>query len=579
MGFALPPAYLNATKYTGDQISDVPCVDRPRAPTVTDINYPILTMWRNGDTNAVSPNAFGDLWYLAYFIGQTGTSYLAHWIKLSGGGGGFGPLVEINVPLGVTPIQPDGIGAITFTSTGGTVAITGSSANPNNHNINFDLTGGGLAVDSFTVQAATAPGLTTVTPDGLGNVVVNGNPVVNHLVPVETRSRALNAYNVEVQYAASNAGALATKSGLAHFDSSSFTVDPNTGYVTLAGGGLAVDSFQVQDVFAPGVQPVAPTGAGLITFNGAAVANHSVVLETSTRALNAMNVEVQYATTAVGSDATKSGVAHFSSVDFSVDANGFVQSTIPGGGGSVLSIDVDAHTAPGTDPVIPLIGVIKMTGAQVATGTIGANVIRTDSLAANTLTIEVQQSTTSVAKDTTKNGVAHFQSNQFGVDEGFVTLTGNNSSQPAFFAQRSVGVANVTGDATPYQVIFDTEIFDQSNSYNPATGVFTAPTTGTYLFTTNVLATNVNNALFTEGIIWIETTQRIIATNQISPFACCSISGAVIQVSLATNVVCQMTAGDTAVVKFFVATGPKTVGVGFQLATDPRTFFSGCKLC
>ncbi len=112
------------------------------------------------------------------------------------------------------------------------------------------------------------------------------------------------------------------------------------------------------------MNPVAPTGAGLITFNGAAVANHSVVLETRSRALNTMNVEVQYATSAAATDATKSGVAHFHDTQFTVDANGFVQ--LAGGSGPAIeSIDVDTHNAPGTDPVLPSVtGQISVTGAS-----------------------------------------------------------------------------------------------------------------------------------------------------------------------------------------------------------------------
>lgn len=96
---------------------------------------------------------------------------------------------------------------------------------------------------------------------------------------------------------------------------------------------------------------------------------------------------------------------------------------LPGGLFAVQKINVDAHTAPGTDPVVAdATGTITITGGQVATGTIGTNVIRTDSLAANTFTIEIQRSTAVAASDITKNGVAHFDSADFAVDaNGFVT--------------------------------------------------------------------------------------------------------------------------------------------------------------
>lgn len=112
----------------------------------------------------------------------------------------------------------------------------------------------------------------------------------------------------------------------------------------LSGGSIGVDSFDVQSATAPGVDPVVPTAGGQVTVNGAVVANHSVVLETHSRAANAYNVEVQYATSAAATDGTKSGVAHFNSALFTVDASGFVSTsgtgvanTITGDSGGALS--------------------------------------------------------------------------------------------------------------------------------------------------------------------------------------------------------------------------------------------------
>lgn len=100
--------------------------------------------------------------------------------------------------------------------------------------------------------------------------------------------------------------------------------------------------------------------------------------------------------------------------------------TLDGGGQAIDQVNVDANTAPGTDPVVPTAsGEITVTGAQVAAGAVGANVIRTDSLAANTYTIEIQRSTSAAAADSTKNGVSHFDSARFTVDaNAFVSLNG-----------------------------------------------------------------------------------------------------------------------------------------------------------
>ncbi len=110
--------------------------------------------------------------------------------------------------------------------------------------------------------------------------------------------------------------------------STTLTVGYSSPDITIeSAGGLAATNFDVQANTAPGTDPVVPTAAGVVTVNGSAVANHSVVLETRSRAANAFNLEVQYAAAAASTDATKSGVAHFNSAQFTADANGFVSAT------------------------------------------------------------------------------------------------------------------------------------------------------------------------------------------------------------------------------------------------------------
>lgn len=105
-----------------------------------------------------------------------------------------------------------------------------------------------------------------------------------------------------------------------------------------------------------------------------------------------------------------------------------------GGTGPFLEIEVDANTAPGTDPVLPDAGgLLTITGGQVATGVIGANVIRTNSLAANTFTIQIQRSTTAASANSTLNGVSHYNASQFTVDsDGFVSLSGGGAAVDSF---------------------------------------------------------------------------------------------------------------------------------------------------
>lgn len=104
---------------------------------------------------------------------------------------------------------------------------------------------------------------------------------------------------------------------------------------------------------------------------------------------------------------------------------------LAGGSVGIDSINVDASTPPGTDPVLPDVnGEITVTGAQVASGTVGANVLRSNSLAANTYTIEVQRSGSAGSADSTLNGVSHFDSAVFSVDSaGFVSAAGTGLGQ------------------------------------------------------------------------------------------------------------------------------------------------------
>jgi len=181
------------------------------------------------------------------------------------------------------------------------------------------LAGGSIAVDSFAVQTGTSP----VVPTSAGLVTLNGAVVAAGTNPIRTDGTGANTIAIEVQTSQAIAAADATKIGLANFDSAAFDVSA-TGFVQLNGGGIAATAFDVQANTAPGTDPVVPTAAGVVTINGAAVANHSVVLETRSRAANAYNLEVQYSASAAATDATKSGVSHFNSAQFSVDANGFV---------------------------------------------------------------------------------------------------------------------------------------------------------------------------------------------------------------------------------------------------------------
>jgi hypothetical protein len=61
--------------------------------------------------------------------------------------------------------------------------------------------------------------------------------------------------------------------------------------------------------------------------------------------------------------------------------------------------------------------------------------------------------------------------------------------QIAFSAVVSSQIPNVTGNATEYGIVFNSETYDYGSNYNNATGTFTAPATGKYLLSTAVRIT------------------------------------------------------------------------------------------
>lgn len=235
-GFGLQPKNINTLAYTGPLLVTVPAKAFSHAPTTSDRNYPILTigMYTNETADGIG-NVQGDIWYLATFTPQTPTTpLLANWRKLSTGMSG--PLLMIPVPNGTSPVVPNALGSLAFTSNTGTITITGGT-----NTINFDLAGGGLAIDQINVDAHTAPGTDPVVPTATGEVIITGAQVATGTIGanvIRTNSLAANTFTIEVQRSTAVAATDSTKNGVSHFFSTQFAVD-SSGFVTLAGSGTA----------------------------------------------------------------------------------------------------------------------------------------------------------------------------------------------------------------------------------------------------------------------------------------------------------------------------------------------------
>lgn len=153
-------------------------------------------------------------------------------------------------------------------------------------------------------------------------------------------------------------------------------------------------------------------------------------------------------------------------------------------------------------------------------------------------------------------------------------LTSNGAATPASFqavsgssvyfrAYVNVGIANVTGDGTIYQIIPNATQFNVGGGFNAGTGEFTAPSSGKYLLTLNTFLQAVNNALFTQGHTFIQINGAINTNPALfyNPFSAGSASGDFL--TSASDIV-QLTAGD--VIRYFVTVsgGPKTVIIAGQ---------------
>jgi hypothetical protein len=126
---------------------------------------------------------------------------------------------------------------------------------------------------------------------------------------------------------------------------------------------------------------------------------------------------------------------------------------------------------------------------------------------------------------------------------------------------------NVTGNGTVYTVIFDTELADVSGNYNNSTGVFTAPVTGKYLFTTAIEVTNLG--IHSSGSCQIVTTPKTFTGMLLNP----ATAKVGTTLSFLCSVVVSLSSGNTASATVTISNSTKTVGV--LGSSSALTHFSG----
>ena len=149
----------------------------------------------------------------------------------------------------------------------------------------------------------------------------------------------------------------------------------------------------------------------------------------------------------------------------------------------------------------------------------------------------------------------------------------NLPRQCSFMARKSATSLNVTGAGT-VTVVFDTESFDVSNSYNNATGVFTAPKTGKYFFYATVRIENLT-ALMTAAQISIAATGQSIFSNLTNLAISRTITPNDVNTMQVSGII-SMTTADTAQVQVTVLNGAgNTASIYGGPAAVNSTYFSG----
>ena len=206
------------------------------------------------------------------------------------------------------------------------------------------------------------------------------------------------------------------------------TVTNGSGAINLdlAGGSVGLDSVQVNSATAPGVNPVVPTGGGLMSIlgTGSISVASAFPIRTHTTAVNQFFIEAQAATTsAAGGNVLFPGMSYFNSAQFTVDASGFV-SSIPGAG----SINI-----------VPDVGITITSSNFTLTGVAVvpiADPVTTNGLTNADLLIQVQVATEQALSAIANSGLASFNSLQFDVDpaSGWVSLL-NGLSASSFGVQ------------------------------------------------------------------------------------------------------------------------------------------------
>ena len=142
-----------------------------------------------------------------------------------------------------------------------------------------------------------------------------------------------------------------------------------------------------------------------------------------------------------------------------------------------------------------------------------------------------------------------------------------------FLASLSSDLTNATGDGSEvYPLIFNNAILNVNSAYNASTGIFVAPASGTYLFTSTVTYSNVATQIGNFRFMYLADDLTTVNARFLSTTAA-TYDGAV-----TGTIILNMAIGEGMAIDFVMFNGTKTITINGHVVNIIFTTFSGYQI-